>query len=938
MKIRLLKSLWCLIFVISFAHAARAEKLVYIPVEKTEDPTKLLSQYQKVIFYEDRFLLFLAADSWTPPDETEIILDTWTSAENYFVLYPLQEYDLANLAPHGTVLFSHPKYVIFKSTHPILNQFPEFHQFQIVRITGETIRPIPDTPLPFDFETMTYNPTIQQMVNNVSTDSLWHYIGLLQSMERYTMNSQAMMAANYLKNFYLKLGYDSVYFHTWQSGAIPNVVAVKYGKEFPDEIYLLGGHYDVYTNGAPGADDNGSGTAAILEIARNLAALNYKRTIKLVNFSGEELGLWGSSAYASQAAQQGENILGMINMDMIAYVKPGDIIDVDLVKNTPSQDLANAYISFSQMYIPTLSIVPGQLPFGASSDHASFWNNGFKAIFPFEDSDDYSPYIHSSQDVLGISANNQTLARLGTQSVLATMASLAELAETRIRGHVYSAEDLTPLPQAKVYFDGDSVTTDGNGYYQTPPLNPGNYTLIYTAPAFNSDTVSVTIQQYEVKNIDAYLIPSGNIRPYVHLNRLLIDDDSLGSSLGNGNGVIDAGEIVEIWPAFINTGNVVAKNVKGSVQTMGPWVTILQDSIFLDSVAVDSTALSTIALIVETNLNTPANTVVPFTASITYQGFQSQFDFDLIIHNRGEFLIIQDDDGAGGLSKYTSALDSLGISYDVNSPDIPYSEMAEYSHLIWFCGEDYSNTLTPADTQKLANFLRSEGKLFISGVDIGYDIHTEPFYSKFLKANYIGDGPSATINTAYGFSGDPISGMFVNGLSINDNWVDQIDPLGNAQKIFYYNYNSNSYGCGLRYLGTYQLVYLTFAFENIPSATDRVDLMENIVHWFGFITDASTQKNQPIREFSLSQNYPNPFNSETIICFSIAKKEQVALEIYDILGRKVQTFLDQQMEPGEYHLKWNGRNRFGQEVASGVYLYRLQSDTRSMVKKLLIIR
>ncbi|NIT61156.1 MAG: M20/M25/M40 family metallo-hydrolase, partial [Aliifodinibius sp.] len=84
-----------------------------------------------------------------------------------------------------------------------------------------------------------------------------------------------------------------------------------YGKQFPDEIYVIGCHYDVYTNGAPGADDNGSGTAATMEIARVLSTSSYKRTIKLIGFSGEELGLLGSAAYASQAAQQGENILGM---------------------------------------------------------------------------------------------------------------------------------------------------------------------------------------------------------------------------------------------------------------------------------------------------------------------------------------------------------------------------------------------------------------------------------------------------------------------------------------------------------------------------------------------------------------------------------------------------------------------------------------------------
>ncbi|NIT61157.1 MAG: aminopeptidase, partial [Aliifodinibius sp.] len=79
-------------------------------------------------------------------------------------------------------------------------------------------------------------------------------------------------------------------------------------------------------------------------------------------------------------------------MDMIAYVAPGDPIDVDVIKNTASLDLYNAYLNASQTYVPSLSIVDGFL-IGGTSDHASFWFNGFKAIFPFEDSDQYSPYI-----------------------------------------------------------------------------------------------------------------------------------------------------------------------------------------------------------------------------------------------------------------------------------------------------------------------------------------------------------------------------------------------------------------------------------------------------------------------------------------------------------------------------------------------------------------
>jgi len=273
---------------------------------------------------------------------------------------------------YSKVLKSSSEFIIIETEHEVLNNFSVFHSFKIVRVFNQPIKTILDSPLPFSPESFLYNPVIQQMVDTVSVDSIWHYIATLQGMERYTTNASAINSSNHIKNYFESLGFDSVYFHTWQSGSIPNVIAVKYGKLYPDETYLVGGHYDVYTNGAPGADDNGSGSAAIMEIARVMSPLSYQRTLKYVLFSGEELGLLGSAAYASQAANSGENILGMINVDMIAYVQPGDQIDVDVVKNTASQDLYNAYLLATQTYVPTLPVVIGSLPFGASSDHASF--------------------------------------------------------------------------------------------------------------------------------------------------------------------------------------------------------------------------------------------------------------------------------------------------------------------------------------------------------------------------------------------------------------------------------------------------------------------------------------------------------------------------------------------------------------------------------------
>ncbi len=86
-------------------------------------------------------------------------------------------------------------------------------------------------------------------------------------------------------------------------------------------------------------------------------------------------------------------------------------------------------------------------------------------------------------------------------------------------------------------------------------------------------------------------------------------------------------------------------------------------------------------------------------------------------------------------------------------------------------------------------------------------------------------------------------------------------------------------------------------------------------------------------DFSLSQNYPNPFNPNTNIKFSIPKLANVKLAVYDLLGREVESLVNQQLTPGTYEVNWNAA-----KFSSGIYMYRLITDDFSMVKKMSLIK
>ena len=91
-------------------------------------------------------------------------------------------------------------------------------------------------------------------------------------------------------------------------------------------------------------------------------------------------------------------------------------------------------------------------------------------------------------------------------------------------------------------------------------------------------------------------------------------------------------------------------------------------------------------------------------------------------------------------------------------------------------------------------------------------------------------------------------------------------------------------------------------------------------------------------DYNLTQNYPNPFNPTTYISFSLPQAEKVKLEIYNLLGQKVITLLDNEMQAGSHTINWDGKNDRGEEVGSGIYFYRIAIGQFSQTKKMLLLR
>jgi flagellar hook assembly protein FlgD len=98
------------------------------------------------------------------------------------------------------------------------------------------------------------------------------------------------------------------------------------------------------------------------------------------------------------------------------------------------------------------------------------------------------------------------------------------------------------------------------------------------------------------------------------------------------------------------------------------------------------------------------------------------------------------------------------------------------------------------------------------------------------------------------------------------------------------------------------------------------------------------EKNDVIKTYELKQNYPNPFNPETSISFTLPKQTYVKLSIYDILGKEIYNLTNQILPGGPHQLTWKGTDLFENPVPSGIYVYKLQTDSFVAVKKMLFVR
>lgn len=293
------------------------------------------------------------------------------------------------------------------------------------------------------FTSVTYNPGIAAAASQISEANLLDTVTWLSSYpNRY---HKFDTANNHVKDLKVKLE------KMLEGSAIPHDVSLishrstpqnslrvrLVGSEKPNEIVVLGGHLDsinmsnIFFPGkiAPGADDNASGSADLIETLRVLLTQGQpKRTIEFFWYAGEEAGLLGSGEIAADYKAQQKDVVAVLQLDMTLFPGNGEFVIGNTTDNT-SQWLRDFLVQINDLYLKA-KIQNFACGYGCS-DHASWFKKGYSTLMPFEATlDTDNKNIHTEKDLIDSRSNFAHAAMFGKIAVIFAM----ELANSDARG------------------------------------------------------------------------------------------------------------------------------------------------------------------------------------------------------------------------------------------------------------------------------------------------------------------------------------------------------------------------------------------------------------------------------------------------------------------------------------------------------------------------
>jgi hypothetical protein len=746
-----------------------------------------------------------------------------------------------------------------------------------------------------------------------------------------------------------------------------NVVAILPGTqpESTGRIFLVSGHMDSRNANssdslgfAPGANDDGTGTAVSLELARIMAPFDFDATLIFMTVTGEEQGLFGSTHYADSVQFWGWDVRGMMSNDMIGNIK-GDSMVIDSMSvrcfsigpSTSSSRQLTRYVKLKgEMYTYpwplTVNLVLAQDRPGRGSDHIPFNDKGYAAgrfIEPIENLSNQ----HSMTDLVdSMSVNfNAQIARLNVAyfSSLGWSPAQPESVQVDDAGNgsdIFVSWTKNIEPDTAEY--RVAVRSIGSAFYDT----------IYSAGATDQLTVSGLTEE-DTFYISVSAVDTGGNEGLFSQEIIVVP-----------RSIPFPPESLTLTPTWFSLDLQWSPNQELDIAGYNIYRSFTPDTGFVPI----GFSLHPTSTFVDSNVAIHTWYYYRMTAvdtSFRVSAFSDEVKGRILTMDQGILLVDETRDGSGIPPSPTDAqVDSFYIElltgytftdwdYNVDGA-VALSDLGAYSTIIWH-GDDLTNQRLYDNLAVLSQYLDQGGNLWLVGWrpvfalmnrqgSFPYSFTSGDFPYDYLRLTDSDEASAIDFTEATGQLG--FSDLRVDSSKVPAAWggnlpfINTTIPL-DAEVIYTINMASGDtifqdVPCGVRYLsGPFKSVFFGFPLyfmEKNDARLVAVDVLDDLGETIGVEEKSVISERYPV--FRLYQNRPNPFNKLTAISYQLRAPSHTTLIIYDIAGRKVKTLVDRSQNPGLYKLPITGN----QLPSSGVYFYRLNVDDVTLTRKLIYLR
>ncbi len=838
------------------------------------------------------------------------------------------------------------------------------------------------------------NPVVQAIVDSVSAARLQSTVVMLTNFfTRHTVSDTAssstgigaarrwtrdqLAAYSAINGGNMTPGYfDFITSICSVTRAYRNVLGQQNGSVYPNRFFIVSGHLDDRTVGvcdttgfAPGANDDGSGTAVSLEMAYLIGKLSIESSMIFMAVVGEDEGLFGSTAYANFARDNGMDIAGMATDDVCGNITDGvSITDSTRVRHfsgppatSSSRQLTRYFKLKGEAYQPgfLVDLIPAIDRPGRSGDHVPFYNNGYAAV-RFTEAVENLNHQHNDQDL----------------PQFMNFPYLAKLAKVNVAG--FASLLLAPKPPAGVM-----------------ARDVGNGTSIFVSWSPNSE---------------------GDLAGYRVAYRFVT-----GDSLYYQN-IFDAGAATSYTITGLTTDIPIEVSVSAYDASFNESVFSQEQRVTPRTVPVPPSGFQATSLTNRIDLDWTANLELDMNRYNLYRSLAPNSGFVLlqaILHPGTHF---EDNNVVGGTRYYyrLTAVDSgnlesspsptrhgrlvdhalpalvVDATPDGTGPDPPQDGRVDNFYAAMLSGiavagewdradsvaagvelsdgdlgahrlvvyhVDSRTAVVRDDTTHLRKYLQQGGKLLLSGSNFAFTFGGSSaistvwpagtFMHDVLRANETRTANSFDCNGADGqIAGYPnlnvdvvksIAGLgrLINQDAYIGNLVGQPPP--DVVYLFRSVIGNQSPNHGkpdvIRLLsGGTQMVAFDIPLYFLDSLQVRTAVAQALTDLGEPTTAVEGSESSPALRFELGGPVPNPFNPSTRIPFAIDRKGRTTLRIIDVQGRVVRILVDGALVPGRYEAVWEGKGADGRAMGSGIYFAELKSGEQAARRKLVLLK